>query len=91
MSYFRIYFLVYQVLQSLWIQDPRRLKEPSWIWGYFQKQMYFVSCFLEIDVFCFLTLPHPTSVGIRALTYPGLVANVWDGSNSGDRKLRRDV
>ena len=56
--------------------SPCGFKVPSWIRGYFQKQTCFAFCFLEIDVFCFLTLPHPASVGIRNLTYPGLVANV---------------
>ena len=37
--------------------------------GYFQKQTCFVSCFLEVDVFCFLTLPHFSLIDIRALTY----------------------
>ena len=35
----------------------------------------FVSCFLEVDLFCLLTLPHPISVGIKVLTYLGLMAN----------------
>ena len=47
----------------------------------FQKQMYFVSCFLEVDVFYFFTLLHPALVGIRALTYPGLMANRRDGDH----------
>ena len=42
--------------------------------------MSFVSCFLEVDVFYFLTLLHPASVDIRALTYPGLMAN-WGDSD----------
>ena len=40
-------------------------------------------------MFCLLTLPHPTLVGIRASIYPGLMANLWDGSNSSDKKLRK--
>ena len=47
----------------------------------FQKQTCFVSCFLEIDVFYFLTLLHPASVGIKALTYPSLMANQQDGDH----------
>ena len=43
--------------------------------------MYFVSCFLEVDVFYFLTLLHPALVGIRALTYLGLMANQRDGDH----------
>ena len=43
--------------------------------------MCFVSYFLEVDVFYFLLLLHPTSVGIRALTYSGLMANRWDGDH----------
>ena len=38
--------------------------------------VFCVSCFLEVDVFCFLTLSHLTLVGIRALTYLSLVANI---------------
>ena len=31
---------------------------------------------LEVDVFRFLTITNPTSVGIKALTYLDLVANI---------------
>ena len=44
---------------------------------------------LEVDMFYFLTLLYPTSVGIRALTYLGLVANECDGNNSDDKKLSK--
>ena len=55
--------------------------------------------FSEVKVFCFLFSKgkrallldalHPASVGIRALTYPSLVVDVWDGSNSDDKKLSK--
>ena len=38
--------------------------------------MCYVSYSLEVDVFYFLLLPQTTSVGIKTLTYSGLVANV---------------
>ena len=41
--------------------NPRGFNELSWIWDYFQKQTCFVSCFLEIDVFYFLTFRHLAS------------------------------
>ena len=65
-------------------------KNPRGFKVIFQKQTCFVSCFLAVDVFYFLMLPHPTSIGIRALTYPGLVVDVLDGSNFDDRKLSKN-
>ena len=41
----------------------------------FQKQMCFVSYFLEINIVLLLVASHPTSIDIKALIYPGLVAN----------------
>ena len=38
-----------------------------------------------------MNLLHPASVGIRAMNYLGLMANIWDGSNSGDRKLSTNI
>ena len=66
----------FQTLSLYGFKDPLRFEELSWIQDYFQKQTCFVSCFLEVDVFCFFTFPHPTLVGIKALTYPSLVADV---------------
>ena len=40
-------------------------------------------------MFYFLMLLHPALVGIRTLTYPSLVDNVCDSSNSNDRKLSK--
>ena len=52
-------------------------------------QNYFNFFFLEVDMFCFLTLLYPASVAIRALTYSGLVANECDGNNFDDKKLSK--
>ena len=68
----------------------------------FTKPLLDSRLFLEVNVFCFLfsrsrcilLLDTSVSVGINALTYLGLVANVWDDSNSGDKKtlqVLRDV
>ena len=51
--------------------------------------------FSEANMFCFLfsrskhVVLLDAAVGIRALTYPGLVATVCDDSNSNDRKLSK--
>ena len=66
----------FQILSPSGFKEPCGFKKPSWSLGYFQKQTCFVSYFLEVDMFCFLTLLHPASVSIKTLTYPGLVANI---------------
>ena len=38
------------------IISPCGFKEPLYIQGYFQEQTCFVSCFLEVNVFCFFKL-----------------------------------
>ena len=47
---------------------PCEFKKLSWIQGYFQKQTYFVSSFLKVNAFCFLTLPYPASLKSRTLS-----------------------
>ena len=42
----------FQTLSPCRFKDPCGFKEHSWIQGYFQKQTCFVSCFLEVDMFC---------------------------------------
>jgi len=50
-------------------------KDPYGFEVIFQKQMCFVSYFLEINIVLLLVASHPKSIDIKALTYPGLVAN----------------
>ena len=61
----------FQSISPCGFKDLCVLKEPLWIQrlfstcgfkGYFQKQTYFVSCFLEVDVLYFLALPLPASM-----------------------------
>ena len=42
---------IVQTLSPCGFKNPYGLKELSWIRHYFQKKTYFVSCFLEVDVF----------------------------------------
>ena len=57
--------------------SPYGFKEPSWIWDYFQKQMCFVSCFLEIDVFFFLLLLHQLWIWMLWWVQVYLVCRKW--------------
>ena len=42
----------FQIFSLYGFKDSCKFEEPSWIQDYFQKQTCFVSCFLEVDVFC---------------------------------------
>ena len=57
----KIQIFVFLFSSEFQILCPCGFKEPSWIRGYFQKQTCFVYYFLEVDMFCFLTLLHPAS------------------------------